>query len=94
MRAAVILPLAFGLAAAGPVQKRQEMNFAQIAADRADEIAAIDPADLGPVDPIVQATTVAEATSAYDATSAIAAATSAVATTVEKRDACPTIYTG
>ncbi|KAH7045906.1 hypothetical protein B0J12DRAFT_701049 [Macrophomina phaseolina] len=98
MRAAVFLPLAIGLAAAGPVQKRQDMNFAQIAAERADEIAAIDPANLGPIDPIVEATTVAAATSAYDAASAIAAATSAVASAVvEKRSAatdCPTIYTG
>lgn len=74
------------------------MNFAQIAAERADEIAAIDPANLGPIDPIVEATTVAAATSAYDAASAIAAATSAVASAVvEKRSAatdCPTIYTG
>ncbi|GME23513.1 hypothetical protein GTA08_BOTSDO05634 [Neofusicoccum parvum] len=93
MRAAVLLPFAIGLAAAGPVHKRQTMDFAAISDELADDIAAIDPADLGPVDPVVQATTVADATSAYDATSAIAAATSAVTAVVEKRSACAT-YSG
>lgn len=93
MRAAALIPLAIGLVAAGPVEKRQNFNFAAIAADRADEIAAISADNLGPVDPIVLATTVVEATSAYDATAAIAAATSAVTAVVEKREACQT-YSG
>ncbi|KAB2577062.1 hypothetical protein BFW01_g2297 [Lasiodiplodia theobromae] len=93
MRAAALIPLAIGLVAAGPVEKRQNFNFAAIAADRADEIAAISADNLGPVDPVVLATTVVEATSAYDATAAIAAATSAVTAVVEKREACQT-YSG